>query len=1077
MTQPPTPADPPGTVHTLVTASAGSGKTFQLSNAFIAHLARGEQPDRILATTFTRAAAGEILDRVIKRLATAALNSNALDELQALTDNALTQDRCHEALAALARSLHRLPVQTLDAFFARIATAFTLELGLTPGWRIADEDEQQALRERAIEDTLNTADRAQLIEIIRDMRSGNQTAAHATIASTINQGFDAFTETRDREDAWRAIPPAGRPLNKHQIAEAVNTLRNTPGPTTNAGKPVVNIAKEVNKLAEAMSVGDWENAAKSGLVKALRKDNPTYYKKPITGPFADAIRPLADHATYEVTNQHARRTLAIRRLAEAYDTALTAARETTGIYDFGAPLERLLRTNALEDQSRLAYRLDGSIGQVLLDEFQDTSIKQFRVLEPLLDELLSQAPDDRAVFCVGDTKQSLYQWRDAEPTLLPAMASRWSTFQQRTLAKSYRSGPAIIETVNRLFATPTTNPAFADASPAARQAAANWEAQFTEHKWAHASKPSRASLKACPDDAPEPQAMAAMAAKLARDALDRDPASTVAITLRNGKAIAPVLANLHRLGIEASERRGNPLTDSPPVAAALSVLRFALHPTHTAGLFHAARTPLGQLLDLPPHPVPPATANTIAADLRRELARRALPETLAAWLAEIRPHTDARNAARFTQFITLAERLKHDGRLGIETLLNAAESTPFESPGGGARVRVMTIHGSKGLEFDTVIIPLPGRPWQLKHTTVLTRRESPLLPITAVTRYPNEDLRAAHPDLEAIHHHNAKRVINEELCCLYVAATRARHNLELIVHPDHAAADQPPATPSEWKLNPAHIVRAALAPHEPAIPNATLWSIQRPADTSPAITPAADTPTPAPIPAPPPPLRVRAPKRRPTARLTAVSPSDEHSTPVDAGSIFIPREEESRRAGDAMHRLLEQVTWLDHQPESDRNLNAPLAEIFDRDEDAEAMITRFNRLLAALEVRETLTHDSWLAARPDATSVELATERPFAVRDDNADHPRLLRGRFDRLAVAYAGSKPIAAQIIDFKTDAAANNASDERLNQLALAHEPQLSAYRRAAAILYSLDNTRVETAVLFTEAPAIVPVHKLNA
>ena len=401
-------------------------------------ISRGEKPDRILATTFTRAAAGEILDRVIKRLATAALDDKALAELRALTDQSLTEDRCHEALTALARSLHRLPVQTLDAFFARIATAFTLELGLTPGWRIADEDEQQSLSDRAVEDALNSADRAQLIEIIRDMRSGNQTAAHATIVNTISEGFEAFQETRDNDAAWHAIPPVGRRLDADEIAAAIETLNEAPVPPTKAGQPHKGFVGAIQKLADAAAANDWEAIGKSGLVKAIRSNAPTYYKAPVEGALAEAIQPIADHAAFEATTQHARRTLAIRRLAEADDAALAAARAESGIYDFGTPAERLLQTNALEDQSRLAYRLDAAIGQVLLDEFQDTSIKQFRVLEPVLDELLSQAPDDRAVFCVGDTKQSLYQWRDAEPTLLPAMASRWTTFDERTLAKSYR---------------------------------------------------------------------------------------------------------------------------------------------------------------------------------------------------------------------------------------------------------------------------------------------------------------------------------------------------------------------------------------------------------------------------------------------------------------------------------------------------------------------------------------------------------------------------------------------------------------------------------------------------------------
>jgi len=78
--------------------------------------------------------------------------------------------------------------------------------------------------------------------------------------------------------------------------------------------------------------------------------------------------------------------------------------------------------------------------------------------------------------------------------------------------------------------------------------------------------------------------------------------------------------------------------------------------------------------------------------------------------------------------------------------------------------------------------------------------------------------------------------------------------------------------------------------------------------------------------------------------------------------------------------------------------------------------------------------------------------------------------------VGYAGDTPTTAQIIDFKTDAAAHGATPEQLEQLALSHRPQLDTYRRAAAMLYRLDPARVETAVLFTEAPAVVTVPSLQ-
>jgi ATP-dependent exoDNAse (exonuclease V) beta subunit len=135
----------------VIRASAGSGKTFQLSTRYIAELA-GTPAEQILATTFTRKAAGEILERILRRLADAALDDEPRRELAAsLHMTELSRERCLEVLCGLTRNLHRVRVATLDSFFARVAGAFALELGLPPGWRILDEVEDPVEGARAAE--------------------------------------------------------------------------------------------------------------------------------------------------------------------------------------------------------------------------------------------------------------------------------------------------------------------------------------------------------------------------------------------------------------------------------------------------------------------------------------------------------------------------------------------------------------------------------------------------------------------------------------------------------------------------------------------------------------------------------------------------------------------------------------------------------------------------------------------------------------------------------------------------------------------------------------------------------------
>ena len=132
--------------HRLFLASAGTGKTYNLVVHFVGLLLRGVPPEKILATTFTRKAAGEILERVIEHLVEAVTREDKLAELQAeLPKVDVSEEACRRLLASLTRSLDQLRVKTLDAFFVSIAKVYALDLGLPPDWQIIDEVDAKEL--------------------------------------------------------------------------------------------------------------------------------------------------------------------------------------------------------------------------------------------------------------------------------------------------------------------------------------------------------------------------------------------------------------------------------------------------------------------------------------------------------------------------------------------------------------------------------------------------------------------------------------------------------------------------------------------------------------------------------------------------------------------------------------------------------------------------------------------------------------------------------------------------------------------------------------------------------------------
>ncbi len=97
----------------------------------------------------------------------------------------------------------------------------------------------------------------------------------------------------------------------------------------------------------------------------------------------------------------------------------------------------------------LAFRLDGSIEHLLLDEFQDTSCAQWRVFEPLARAI--KAKPSRSFFCVGDVKQAIYAWRGGMSAIFETLQSTLGDLPEETLTKSYRSSQPIIDTVNQVF--------------------------------------------------------------------------------------------------------------------------------------------------------------------------------------------------------------------------------------------------------------------------------------------------------------------------------------------------------------------------------------------------------------------------------------------------------------------------------------------------------------------------------------------------------------------------------------------------------------------------------------------------
>ncbi|MFG0283220.1 MAG: UvrD-helicase domain-containing protein [Phycisphaerales bacterium JB039] len=1043
--QPPVPDD-----RKVALASAGTGKTFQLTNRLIALLARGEAAQSILATTFTRHAAGEILHRLLARLARATVDPRALDELRAHADDTLTQQRCAELLMQVSRQLHRLNVGTLDAFFYAMASGYALELGLGPSWRLMDDPEDDAVRLEALDHALEQARTVrgedELAALFRLLHGGDPARDIAPrLLRAVEETYQPFLDAPP--EAWDQVQPRRPPLDEASLHAAVAALRDVSLPLTAKGSEHRGWANAIEKLAGTAREGQWERFVQSGFVQAVLDGKLLFHRAPISEEHHGAIAPLIAHAESMIMSRLAGRNRATRELLGHFHEAYQALKAERGLFRFDDLPRMLLAPLEAGDLQELYFRLDGQVRHLLLDEFQDTSIPQFRLLRPMLDELLSQEADGRTVYIVGDPKQSLYSWRAAEPRLLPALRSQWPALGEQQLRDNWRSSQVILEVVNELFTGLEGNPAMGEHA----DAAADFAGAFPRHVAAR-QLPGMVRLTGFGPIRDRQQALDASdqaCARVVAEITAEAPGATVGVLVRVRRRIAPLLEALHRRGIVASEEGGSPLTDTPAAAATIALLLLADHPGHRAAALRVATSPLGPLVGLR-DPADSGQRRRAAAQVRARIERDGYGDTLD-WIASaVTRDTDERGAARMGQLVALGDRLDRDPPTRIADAARALAATPVLDP-RSARVRVMTVHASKGLQFDAVVLPDLDEKMAGRGEAALIEQPDPLRPPSAVSCSISEALRKLNPRLQRIAARDERRRMIEGLCLLYVAMTRAIRRLEMIVPLD---------TPSDEARAPtaARLLCSAFAPtgappgqRDPAA-CVELWGSRRGSWSDGLLPPAPDA---APAIAP---VRL-ATGSRPAWRLRRRQPSQR---PEKAARALRP-ERPSAAAGLLLHAWLEAIGWLEDGAPDEQALGAIAHALGWRPEDARAHAGLLRSALEAPEIRALLRRDQTRAAAPaEVESLELRREWPVMLREADA----LISARIDRLVIGRAGGQAAWARIIDWKTDAA---EADPRAGAVTR-HAEQMAGYRRAVGAALRLAPQRIEVVVAMLRSGTVV-------
>ncbi len=1078
--------------HRVVLASAGTGKTFRLTSRFLALLADGVDPASVLATTFTRKAAGEIAQRVLQRLARAIQDPAERATLSAAVaaerrGEGLDQAACRALLTRTVRQLHRLDVLTLDAFFVKLGVLFGLDLGLPSGWAVAEQVDDARLRDEAVARVLERASTDRLVKLLAALDLGDPgRSARLGLLRAVSAGYDVFLETVPA--AWRVIQPEGR-LGEEQLAAAVADLEAMAVAPTKAGTPNKVWDKARNTLVGDARRGDWKALLKRELVGRALRGEETFSGAPIEDAHRAILAPLGRHAGGELVAAVAARADAMVDLLGEFDRAYRELKAERRLYRF-EDLPRRLR-QAGPGAEELAFRLGDGIEHLLLDEFQDTSVSQWGVLKSLVESVLDPERSGRSFFCVGDVKQSIYAWRSGEPRLLAELAGRYG-LEQDSLRESYRSAPVILDTVNQVFARVAELPVFQD-DEALAAGARRWQDRFEPQTAASTAMPGSARVfRILPDEHADPDgdgcafdaAVADHVAQLAR----ARPTQSVGVLYRTNASIPGLMHALKQRGLHASGEGGSPLTDSDAVLAALSALQLADHPGDRAALFHVATSPLGAHVGLAPADLPPKRGlRPAVSQWAAALRLRLVEEGYGAVLASFRPAFAASGSwdvRRFAQLVDLAYATEPRATLRPSDFVEIVRGTAVEDP-TSSQVKVMTIHASKGLEFDVVVMPELCAARRGGPDGLLVHRPDPWQPVEAVFPSVSRDVAATHEPLRRMLSAQRAADLEEKLCNLYVGMTRAIRRLDLILQG---------AAP---RYSFGKLIETALA--VPAGGSGEVWRHeQSSADEALArgdvVARVERDRSAGAVLALPAAVGRRPLRRRPSEHAfedAVVRDVDRHAgrhTDRDAspkaGRATSARD--GRLRGLAVHRWLEELAWHRAGASAAGGAGRPpfgpeLARGALGDDSVsvghETLAAWHAELVTALDepaLREVFD-PSVVTVGPEGAcppptafedgSLEVLRERAFLLREQDAGGQAcVIRGICDRVVIhrQEPGGAVLAVDVIDHKTDRVDDEAALRARVEL---YGPQVGTYVRAVAAVLGMDAELVRGRLLFVQ------------
>ncbi|UOR74870.1 RecB-like helicase [Helicobacter pylori] len=428
-------------------ASAGSGKTFALSVRFLALLFKGANPSEILTLTFTKKATAEMKERILDYLKILQKENlenenekekeksqNILKELEEKyrLDPSFVQNSAQKIYQRFLNA--EIRISTIDAFFQSILRKFCWFVGLSANFEV--NEDTKAHQQQLNASFLSALNNEQLEEL------------SVFIAQCLS--YDSYTSDSVLErlrflknKLYLFDPNKKDPVfNEEGFLEKLRSLN----------QQIQSVETASNEAKKAIKCDDFRGFLNSSLTWLEKKSEYRYFKK-----FKDEI-PTLESECEEIEND-------LKHYYEAKESALFKKfPKFIQLYDKATSKIQSLDFDAIKDKVHALlngyeempaeffyFRLDSKIAHILIDEFQDTSLNDYKILAPFIDEIkagIGQAKWHRSVFFVGDVKQSIYGFRGSFSSLFESVSK---DFYHDNLEFNHRSSPLIINYVNTIF--------------------------------------------------------------------------------------------------------------------------------------------------------------------------------------------------------------------------------------------------------------------------------------------------------------------------------------------------------------------------------------------------------------------------------------------------------------------------------------------------------------------------------------------------------------------------------------------------------------------------------------------------